>query len=51
MDCKADEEPPEIIPADSHVHDIDMLFSADSPHPVRLICEDCGWIGDVSDGV
>lgn len=55
MDCKADgdetERMDEFAKADSHVHDIGMLFSADSPHPTRLICENCDWVGDVSDGV
>lgn len=34
-----------------HVHDIDLLFSADSPHPIRIECTGCEWVGKVEDAV
>lgn len=36
-----------------HVHDVDILFSGDSPHPTRLECvtPGCEWVGEVHDGV
>lgn len=32
-------------------HDMVMLWDGDSPHPIAIKCETCGWNGVVHDGV
>jgi hypothetical protein len=48
LDCAADDE---AEPVHTRGHDVVMLFSGDSPHPVAIKCEDCDWNGVVQDGI
>jgi hypothetical protein len=52
MDCEIEIEIERQEEA-AHIHDVDILFSGDSPHPTRLECvtPGCEWVGEVRDGV